>query len=55
MIHSMFDFYLRMLPYVEERTKRQFENTSTPLSAGALYEETCTQFGLYNQVWKLRR
>jgi hypothetical protein len=46
----MFDFYLRMLPYVEERTKVQFRNTSTPITAGALYEETCTQFGLYNEV-----
>ena len=38
--------YLRMLPYVEARTKVQFKATKNPLTAGALYEETCTQFGL---------
>ena len=41
--------YLRMLPYVEARTKVQFKATKNPLTAGALYEETCTQFGLYNE------
>ena len=35
-----------MLPYVEARTKVQFKATKNPLTAGALYEETCTQFGL---------
>ena len=38
-----------MLPYVEARTKVQFKATKNPLTAGALYEETCTQFGLYNE------
>ena len=35
--------------YVEARTKVQFKGTATPLTAGALYEETCTQFGVYNE------
>lgn len=48
-LRSMLAFYLRMLPYVQARTKVQFRNTSTVLTAGALYEETCTQFGLYNE------
>lgn len=48
-MRSFLDFYLRMLPYVEARTKVQFSKTSTPLTAGAFYEETCTQFGLYNE------
>ena len=43
---SFLDFYLRMLPYVEARTKAQFKGTSMPITAGALYEETCTQFGM---------
>ena len=48
-MRSFLDFYLRMLPYVEARTKVQFLATANPLTAGALYEETCTQFGMYNE------
>lgn len=44
-------FYLRMLPYVEARTKAQFKGTKNPLTAGALYEETCTQFGMCEYLW----
>ncbi len=45
-LKAFLDFYLRMLPYVEARTKVQFNGTIT---AGAFYEETTTQFGMYNQ------
>ena len=48
-MRSFLDFYLRMLPYVKARTKAQFKGTQNPLTAGALYEETCTQFGMYNE------
>jgi hypothetical protein len=48
-MQAFLDFYLRMLPYVQARTKAQFKNTATPITAGALYEETCTQFGVYNE------
>ena len=45
---SFLDFYLRMLPYVNERTKAQFRGLpDAPELTGiaALFEETCTQFG----------
>jgi len=48
-MHSFLDFYLRMLPYVEARTIAQFKGTANPINKGALYEETCTQFGTYNE------
>ena len=49
-MRSFLNFYLRMLPYVEARTAVQFSATKTPLSGkAAFYEETCTQFGLYNE------
>lgn len=47
-MRAFFDFYLRMLPYVQARTRNQFAATSQPVRSGALYEETCTQFGFYN-------
>lgn len=48
-MRSFLDFYLRMLPYVNERTKVQWKGTGAPELTGiaALYEETCTQFGTY--------
>ena len=48
-MRSFLDFYSRMLPYVEARTKAQFSKTSNPLTAGAFYPETSTQFGTYNE------
>ena len=48
-MRAFLDFYLRMLPYNEERTKVQFLGTDTVITAGAFYEETCTQFGMYNE------
>ena len=48
-MRSFLDFYLRMLPYVQARTAAQFKGTAHPLSSpAAFYEETCTQFGMYN-------
>ena len=44
-MRAYLDFYLRMLPYVEARTKAQFSKTTNPITAGALYPETSTQFG----------
>lgn len=48
-MRSFLDFYLRMLPYVNERTKAQWRNTDAPELTGiaSLFEETCTQFGTY--------
>ena len=49
-LRSFLDFYLRMLPYVNARTKAQFKGLpDAPQLTGiaALYEETCTQFGSY--------
>jgi len=51
-MRAFLDFYLRMLPYVQARTAAQFRNVAgvAPIMGGvaALYEETCTQFGMYN-------
>ena len=46
-MRSFLDFYLRMLPFVNVRTKAQFRGTDAPELTGiaALFEETCTQFG----------
>ena len=49
-MRSFLDFYLRMLPYVNARSKAQFKGLpDAPQLSGiaALYEETCTQFGSY--------
>ena len=40
---------IRALPYVEARTKAQFQGTANPVSAGALFEETTTAFSVYNE------
>ena len=48
-MRAFFEFYLRMLPYNEARTKVQFLGTENAITAGAFYEETCTQFGMYNE------
>ena len=50
-MRAFLDFYLRMLPYVQARTEAQWKGTDAPQITGghaALYEETCTQFGMYN-------
>jgi alpha-L-fucosidase 2 len=49
-MRSFLDFYLRMLPFVNARTKAQFKGVAdapTLTGIAALYEETCTQFGTY--------
>jgi alpha-L-fucosidase 2 len=49
-MRSFLGFYRRMLPYVQARTAAQFKGTPTELKhPAALYEETCTQFGTYNE------
>jgi hypothetical protein len=48
MLHKFFDFYLRMLNDTQARTVAQFQGTSHPLTAGALYGEVTTLFGTYN-------
>jgi len=48
-MEAFLNFYLRALPYVEARTKAQFKGTATPITAGALFEETATAFGMYNE------
>jgi hypothetical protein len=47
-MRSFLDFYLRMLPYVNARSKAQFKGLADApelTGSAALYEETCTQFG----------
>ena len=51
-LRSMLDFYARMLPYVQARSAAQFKGTSVGgvlSDGGALFEETTTQFGMYQE------